>query len=60
MELAIIARRLTILFLVFTVFALAFTAMVTRMPRNADRVHVGTAAPCFHPASPGCVVPSAG
>jgi len=52
---AILARRLTIITLIMTVFALAFVALVEQPGRRELRVHLGTNAPCYHPATPGCV-----
>lgn len=52
---SILARRLTIVTLIMTIFALAFAALVAEPGRKELRVHLGTAAPCYHPATPGCV-----
>ena len=49
------ARRFTIITLILTIFALAFSALVAHPGRKDLRVHLGTAAPCYHPATPGCV-----
>ncbi len=54
MERVVIARRLTILCLLMAIFAFAFAALVEKMPRPIERVHIGSNAPCFHPATPGC------
>jgi hypothetical protein len=51
----VLARRLTILTLIMTIFAFIFSALVTAPARNDLRVHLGTAAPCYHPATPNCV-----
>ncbi|CAN7648414.1 hypothetical protein LJR030_001896 [Rhizobium sp. LjRoot30] len=52
---AILARRLTIITLSAAIFAMAFSAAVLHSSRAPARVHIGTAAPCYHPASPSCV-----
>lgn len=54
MEKAIIARRMTIITLAMAVFAFAFAVLVEKTPRPTERLHIGSNAPCFHPATPGC------
>ena len=51
----IIARRFTILTLILTIFAISFSALVT-YPYRSQRVHVGTNAACYHPATRNCVI----
>jgi len=51
----VLARRLTIVTLIMTIFAFVFSALASAPARNDLRVHLGTAAPCYHPASPNCV-----
>jgi len=51
----VIARRFTILTLMMTIFAIGFAALVAH-PARSQRVHVGTNAPCYHPASQNCTV----
>lgn len=50
-----LATRFSVFTLGMALFALALSALVTSNDRQATRVHFGTAAPCFHPATPGCV-----
>lgn len=52
---AVLARRLTIITLIMTIFALAFVALIEQPARRELRVHLGTNAPCYHPATRGCV-----
>ncbi|MBW6421328.1 hypothetical protein KX729_07730 [Rhizobium sp. XQZ8] len=52
----IVLRRLTIVTLIMTIFAFCFSALVAQPGRNELRVHLGTAAPCYHPATTGCVM----
>ncbi|CDZ29353.1 hypothetical protein [Neorhizobium galegae] len=51
----VLARRLTIVALIMTIFAFTFAALVAAPARNDLRVHLGTAVPCYHPATPNCV-----
>jgi len=51
----VLARRLTIVTLIMTIFAFVFSALASAPARNDLRVHLGTAAPCYHPASLKCV-----
>lgn len=51
----ILARRLTIVTLIMTIFAFVFSALVATPARNDLRVHLGTTVPCYHPATPNCV-----
>ncbi|CDN47124.1 MULTISPECIES: hypothetical protein [Neorhizobium] len=51
----VLARRLTIVTLIMTIFAFAFAALVAAPARNDLRVHLGTTVPCYHPATPNCV-----
>ncbi|MDQ0133374.1 hypothetical protein J2T08_001275 [Neorhizobium galegae] len=51
----ILARRLTIVTLIMTIFAFVFGALVAAPARHDLRVHLGTAVPCYHPATPNCV-----
>jgi len=53
---SVVLRRLTIVTLIMTIFAFCFSALVAQPGRNELRVHLGTAAPCYHPATPGCVM----
>ncbi|MGV8935942.1 MAG: hypothetical protein ACOH2J_02400 [Allorhizobium sp.] len=48
-------RRFTIFTLSMTIFALLFASLVDTTSQTPRRFHAGTAAPCFHPASNGCV-----
>jgi hypothetical protein len=50
-----LARRLAIVTLIMTIFAFAFAALVAAPARNDLRVHLGTAVPCYHPATSNCV-----
>lgn len=50
-----IARRMTILTLMMTIFAFGFSALVSAPSQRQVRVHAGTVAPCYHPATEGCV-----
>lgn len=50
-----LVRRMAIVMLIMTIFALAFSALVAAPARNDLRVHLGTTVPCYHPASPNCV-----
>lgn len=52
----ILARRLTIITLGAAIFAMTFAAAVERSAHSPRRVHVGSSAPCFHPASLNCTV----
>jgi hypothetical protein len=51
----IIARRLTILTLVMAIFAISFAALATHPVRRHLGVHMGTNAPCYHPATADCI-----
>lgn len=51
----VLARRLTIVTLIMTIFALSFAALVAEPGRGHLRVHFGTAAQCYHAATPNCV-----
>jgi hypothetical protein len=51
----IIARRLTILTLVMVIFAISFAALATYPVRRHLGVHMGTNAPCYHPATADCI-----
>ncbi len=51
----ILARRMVIIVLSAMVFAFAMTAMVNSRQRHPPLFHAGTAAPCYHSASTGCV-----
>ncbi|MBP1843742.1 hypothetical protein J2046_001998 [Rhizobium petrolearium] len=51
----VLARRLTIVTLIMTIFALSFAALVAEPGRRDLRVHLGTSAQCFHSATPNCV-----
>lgn len=53
---SVVLRRLTIVTLIMTIFAFCFSALVAQPGRGELRVHLGTAAPCYHPATSGCVV----
>ncbi len=53
---AVLTRRLTIITLMMTVFALAFAALVQADGRKQARVHPGTTMPCYHPATPNCTI----
>jgi hypothetical protein len=55
MGMASLARRLTIVTLIMTIFALSFAALASGHSRRELRVHLGTEAPCYHPATAGCV-----
>lgn len=55
MENTIIARRLLIILLAAASFAMLLAAFVQTAPRPINRVHLGSAAPCFHPASSNCI-----
>ena len=48
-------KRMTIIFLSATIFAILFSQLVIQAPRPLNRVHAGSTIPCFHPASPFCV-----
>ena len=50
-----IARRLTILTLLMTVFAVSFAALASHPVRRNIGFHAGTSAPCYHPATQGCI-----
>ncbi|WP_162895074.1 hypothetical protein [Rhizobium terrae] len=52
---AVLARRLTIITLIMTIFAFAFAALVAQPGRKELRVHLGTSVPCYHHATPNCV-----
>lgn len=51
----IVARRLTIVTLMMTIFALGFAALVSEPARRDLRVHLGTEAQCYYPATTNCV-----
>jgi hypothetical protein len=53
---SVVLRRLTIITLIMTVFAFCFGQLVVQPEHRQVRVHVGTSAPCYHPATPGCVI----
>lgn len=53
---AILVRRFTILVLLMAIFAMSFATLVIHPQRSFQRVHLGTATACFHPATPGCIV----
>lgn len=48
-------RRFTIFTLGMVIFALLFASFVDATSQSPRRFHAGTAAPCLHPASNGCV-----
>lgn len=48
-------RRFTIITLLAAIFAFAFSTAVERAADRPQRVHIGSAAPCYHPASSYCV-----
>jgi len=50
----VIMRRLSIICLMFSIFALSMGMLVQASPRAISRVHIGSSAPCYHPASPFC------
>ena len=54
METTVLARRLLIIVLIGCTFAILLAAFVQNAPRPTNRVHLGSAAPCFHPASDHC------
>lgn len=51
----VIARRLTIIVLTMTVFALGLATLVTAPGRREIRVHLDSGIECYHPATPGCI-----
>ncbi|MFB9951283.1 hypothetical protein ACFFP0_20745 [Rhizobium puerariae] len=51
----VLARRLTIVTLIMTIFALAFAALVAQPGRRDPGMRVGSATSCHHPAIPHCV-----
>lgn len=51
----ILLRRFTIITLLAAIFAFAFATAVERAGDRPQRVHLGSAAPCYHPASVNCV-----
>jgi hypothetical protein len=53
---AIMVRRLTIIVLLMAIFAMSFATLVIHPQRSFQRVHLGTATACFHPATPACIV----
>lgn len=52
----VLARRFTILTLIMTVFAIGMTAIVNGSAKGNVRYHIGTTAPCLHPASINCTL----
>ncbi|MDI7861211.1 hypothetical protein MRS76_04520 [Rhizobiaceae bacterium n13] len=50
----ILARRFTIISLAAAVFAVAFSMVIQHAADRPQRFHVGSTAPCYHPAS-SCV-----
>ena len=54
-EMEILLRRFTIIALLAAIFAFAFATAVERAADRPQRVHLGSAAPCYHPASVNCV-----
>jgi hypothetical protein len=55
MDMIVLIRRFTIITLLAAIFAMSFAALVVHPQRSFQRVHVGSLAPCYHPATPSCV-----
>lgn len=50
----ILIRRFTIIGLAAAVFAISLSMVVERSANHPQRFHIGSVAPCYHPAS-NCV-----